>query len=76
MDFLNLLGCITFFLTAIAMYLVGVPSIWCFGFFCVAQTLQIIIFYKTRQWWLIAQMVFLIAFNIVNHIKWAMNGIG
>jgi nicotinamide riboside transporter PnuC len=76
MDFLNFLGMIAFILTMAAMYLIGKPSIHCFIFFVVAQVIQIYIFYVTKQWFLILQMLMLVAFNGINYVRWKKQGVG
>jgi len=76
MDLLNSLGAITFIATLIAMYLVGKPSIKCYAVFCIGQLISIYIFYATKQWFLILQMVSLIVFNIVNYFRWKKQGVG
>lgn len=70
------LGFISFIATIIALYLLGVPNRLCFVAFTVSMTIQGVIFYRTKQWWLIAQMVLLIFFNLVNWIRWTSQGVG
>jgi nicotinamide riboside transporter PnuC len=76
MDFLNFLGIIAFVLTLVAMYLVGKPNKFCFIFFCISQIIQIFIFYKTCQWFLILTMIALIVFNVINYYRWEKQGVG
>ncbi len=76
MDFLNWLGLSAFLLTVVAMYLVGRPNKACWFVFIVAQSIQICIFYTTKQWFLICQMIFLIIFNVINYFRWKKQGVG
>lgn len=76
MDFLIGLEVVSFLLTILAMYLVGVPSKHCFTVFCVSQLLQIIIFSYDKRWFLILQMVALIVFNVINYFRWRKQGVG
>jgi nicotinamide riboside transporter PnuC len=75
MDILNWLGLSAFLLTILAMYLAGRPDKRCWIIFIVSQVIQIYIFYKTTQWFLILQMLVLITFNCINYFKWKKRGI-
>jgi len=83
MDFLRklfgdfpILGLIVFILTILAMWLIGVPSKIAFIVFTIAQTLQIYIFYKKNQGFLILTMIALIVFNGINYYRWLVQGVG
>ena len=70
MDFLNKLGIVSFFLTLIALYLLGEMNAWCHLIFLVSYSIQVYIFYKTKQWFLIIQMAALFIFSVYNYFKW------
>ncbi len=83
MDFLrklfgdfSILGLIVFILTILAMWLIGVPSKIAFIVFTIAQILQIYIFYKKNQGFLILTMIALIVFNGINYYRWLVQGVG
>lgn len=76
MDLNNWLGLISFILTIIALWLLGMPNKWCYGFFTVSMIIQGIVFHRTKQWWLMVQMVVLIIFNVINYLRWTSQGIG
>jgi len=67
---LNFLGCVAFVLTLIGMYLIGGKIIWCWPVFIISYLVQVFIFYKTRQWFLILTMIALIFFSIINYLRW------
>jgi len=68
MDFLNKLGIVSFILTIIALYVLPLNNIgWLI--FLPSYALQIYIFYKTKQWFLIGQMVVLFGFSFVNFFR-------
>lgn len=64
-------GLIVLILTIIAMYLLGQYDKFSYIVFTISQAIQIYIFYKKRQGFLILTMVILIFLNIVNYFKWA-----
>lgn len=76
MKLLSVLGFLSFILTILALWLMGVPSRWCFITFIVSILAQAYIFLKTKQWWLLSQMAVLMVFNIVNYFRWLAGGIG
>jgi len=67
-DFLNKLGIISFILTIIALYALPLSNIgWLI--FLPSYLLQIYIFYKTKQVFLIGQMCVLFLFSLVNFFR-------
>ena len=76
MDLLNKIGLLSFILTVIGLCLLGAPSKYCYPVFAVSVTIQGYVFWKTKQWFLIAQMSVLLAFNVINYIRWTNAGIG
>ena len=70
MDLLNKLGIISFCLTLVALYLLGEMNAWCHIIFLGSYTIQIYIFFKTKQWFLIFQMIALFLFSVYNYFKW------
>ena len=76
MDLLSILGLISFLLTIVALHLLGAPNRWCFPVFIVSIVAQVIIFYSAKQWFLLAQMGVLLAYNIRNWISWKKQGVG
>lgn len=78
MDFLkkyfsdfSLAGLIVLILTIIAMYFLGIKEKITYIIFTVSQLIQIYIFYKKKQGFLILTMIILIFLNIVNYFKWS-----
>ena len=68
MDFLNKLGIVSFIFTIAALAIVPLNSIgWII--FLPSYAIQIYIFYKTKQWFLIAQMGVLFVFSFVNYFR-------
>lgn len=76
MDLLGILGGLSFVLTIAALHLLGKPSRWCFPIFIVSIVAQVVIFYFTKQWFLLAQMGVLLFYNIRNWICWKKEGVG
>ena len=76
MDLNNWLGLISFVLTIVALWLLGIPNKWCYSFFTVSMIIQGVIFHRTKQWWLMVQMAVLIIFNVINYLRWTSQGIG
>jgi len=70
------LGLVVFILTIVAMWLIGVPDKIAFIVFSIAQVLQIYIFYKKNQGFLILTMIALIIFNGINYYRWLIQGVG
>ena len=70
MDILNKIGIVSFASTLIGLYLLGEKNAWCHIVFIGSYSAQIYIFYKTKQWFLIFQMVALTVFGIYNYFKW------
>jgi hypothetical protein len=78
MDFLkkyfsdfSLAGLIVLVLTIIAMYFLGIKEKVSYVVFTISQLIQIYIFYKKMQGFLILTMIILIILNIVNYLKWS-----
>lgn len=67
---LNVLGGGSFILTCIALYMLSKQKSCGWIIFLPSYTLQMIIFYYTKQWFLLFQMIFLFAFSTYNYIKW------
>ena len=76
MDLLNFLGLLSFLLTIMALHLLGQPDRRTFPLFIVSVLVQVYIFYQTQQWFLVAQMGVLLAYNIRNWIRWKREGVG
>ena len=75
-DLLNILGAASFVLTIIALHLLGRPDRRTFPVFLVSIIIQAIIFYSTKQWFLLGQMVVLFGYNIRNWESWKKQGVG
>lgn len=75
-DINNTLGFLSFLMSIVALYLLGVPDKICFIIFSLSFVLQGVVFYRTKQWFLILQMILLLVFNIINYFKWIEKGIG
>ena len=69
-DFLNKIGAVCFLITLWSLYLLGEMNPWCHILFIISYLGQIYVFYKTKQWFLIVQMVALTIFGIYNYFKW------
>lgn len=69
MDFLNKLGIISFILTVLALYILGGKNDIGWLIFLPSYAIQIYIFYKTKQWFLIGQMSVLFIFSLVNFFR-------
>ena len=68
MDLLNKLGIVSFILTIIALYILPLSNLgWLI--FLPSYAIQIYIFYKTKQWFLIGQMAVLFIFSSVNFFR-------
>jgi len=76
MGYLRGLEVTSFVLTVVALYLLSLPNIHTFTVFAVSMVVQMIIFYKTKQPFLFAQMVVILFFNVYNYIQWTAKGIG
>lgn len=70
MDILNKLGAISFILTLVALYFLQVKDSLGWIIFLPSYAIQIYIFFKTKQKFLIFQMIVLFVFSIVNYFKW------
>jgi len=68
MDLLNKLGVISFLITIAALYILPKHNIgWII--FLPSYGVQIYIFYKTKQWFLILQMSVLFIFSFINFFR-------
>lgn len=76
MDILNIIGATAFCLTVVALWLLGKPSRMNFVVFIGSYLLQIYIFYATKQWFLILQMLVLAGFSVLNYMRWTKQGVG
>jgi hypothetical protein len=70
MDLLNKLGIVSLTLTLISLYLVGEKLAIGWLIFIISYGIQIYIFHKTKQLFLIVQMGILSVFSVYNFIKW------
>jgi len=70
MDFLNKLGIVCLILTIVSLILVGEKIAIGWLIFIISYVIQIYIFHKTKQKFLIFQMVTLSFFSIYNYFKW------
>jgi hypothetical protein len=70
MDFLNKLGIISLALTLISLYFVGEKIAIGWLIFIISYIIQIYVFYKTKQLFLIIQMAILSLFSVYNYFKW------
>ena len=69
MDILNKLGIISFLLTMLALWLLGENIVYGWLVFLPSYALQMYIFFRTKQAFLIAQMCVLFAFSVVNFLN-------
>ena len=76
MEFLRKLEVASFGLTILALYLLSLPNIHTFTVFAISMFVQMVIFYKTKQPFLFAQMVVILLFNVYNYWSWTTQGIG
>ena len=76
MGFLRGLEITSFVLTVIALYLLSLPNIHTFTVFAISMFVQMVIFYKTKQPFLFAQMVVILFFNVYNYWQWTIKGVG
>jgi len=74
MDLLNKLGIVSFTFTIIALILLVSKDPFSQIVFLISYTMQIYIFVKTKQWFLIGQMVLLSCFAIFTYFKWTIGG--
>jgi len=65
-----ILSIISLITTLIGLYLLGEKKALGFLIFTASLACQMYIFYTQKNWFLVFQMVVLIAFNIVNYRKW------
>lgn len=70
MDLLNKLGVVSLLLTIIALFLVGEKEAVGWPIFLASYVIQIYVFYKTKQKFLVVQMIVLSFFAIYNYSKW------
>jgi len=76
MTYLRWLEVASFLLTILALYLLSLPNINTFVVFIISMIVQMIIFWKTKQPFLFAQMVVILFFNFYNYWSWTTQGIG
>ena len=74
MDLLNKIGMVSFIFTVIALILLIPKEPFSQVVFLISYSLQIYIFYKTKQWFLIFQMSVLSCFAIFTYFKWTLGG--
>ena len=70
MDILNKVGIVSLGLTLISLLLVGEKIAVGWLIFIISYALQMFIFYKTKQKFLIIKMIILSLFSIYNYNKW------
>jgi len=66
----NIFGAAAFILTCVALMLLRKKNSQGWIVFLPSYLIQIIIFWHTKQFFLIFQMIVLLIFSIVNYIKW------
>lgn len=76
MDVLDYFAGASFVLTIISLYLLSLPNIYTHVLFCVSYSLQLYIFFKTKQWFLFLQMIVLFGFGVYNYFSWLSKGVG
>jgi len=74
MDILRFLEIISLITTLIGLYLLGEKNACGFLIFTVSLLCQLYIFFKGKNWFLVLQMLVLVAFNIFNYNKWIAGG--
>ena len=74
MDFLNKLGIVCLILTVISLIFVGEKIAIGWLIFIISYVIQIYVFHKTKQKFLIFQMLVLSVFSIWNYFKWTTGG--
>jgi hypothetical protein len=72
MVILNILGGISFAITLIALYFLGEINPIAHLIFLISYSIQVYIFVKTKQWFLIFQMIALFIFSVINYFKWTI----
>ena len=71
MDLLTgILGGISLITTIIGLYFIGEKKAIAFHIYNISLTCQMILFYFQSNWFLVIQMLVLMAFNLYNHYKW------
>ena len=67
-DWQNILGALSFVLTVMALHILGSKDRKAFVIFSMSCALQLIIFCYMRWWFLAAQMIVIIYYNIRNYV--------
>ena len=67
---LNVMGAVAFILTCVALLLLRFQNSNGWIVFLPSYLIQIIIFWETRQWFLLLQMIVLLLFSLLNYFKW------
>ena len=67
---LRILEIISLITTLIGLYFLGEKMAIGFLIFTISLGCQVYIFYKGKNWFLVAQMITLITFNMYNFNKW------
>ena len=70
----NAIGAVSFLLTIAALFLLGKPDRRAHILFIISCSIQIIIFVGTGQFFLLCQMLVLIAFGFRNYHEWKKKG--
>ncbi len=65
-----ILSIISLITTVIGLWWLGEKNKNGFLIFNVSLNCQLILFYLQKNWFLVAQMIILIAFNTYNYLKW------
>jgi len=71
----NTIGLLSFILTFIGLIYLGRVDKFCHLIFMVSYSLQIYLFYKQKQYFLIMQMTTLFIFSVVNYSMWMNKGL-
>jgi len=64
MEFLRNLEVASFVLTIVALWLLSLPSVWSFVVFPISLIIQMVIFWRTKQPFLFAQMIAILLYNV------------
>jgi len=66
----NIMGGFAFFLTCVALIFLQKKNSVGWLLFIPSYLIQIIIFWKTEQFFLLIQMIVLLIFSLINYFKW------
>ena len=71
----NTIGLISFILTFVGLIYLGEVNKICHLIFCCSYILQIYLFYKQKQFFLILLMITLTIFALLNYFLWTNKGL-